>query len=176
MRRLFLRFEVIIVLVVAACLAVLSASSRAVERPELDLTAGPGDTLTLANSKEGSAILSLGGMRPGDSVTDTVTLANTGTIPGDLTLSSSNLVDTPGAGGGALSGELDLRVRDITNAGSPVTVYDAKIGALGPTALGALAAGASRVYEFRVSFPDAGPGAENAYQGSSMSIQFDWTA
>jgi PASTA domain len=27
-----------------------------------------------------------------------------------------------------------------------------------------------------VSFPDAGPGAENAYQGSSMSIQFDWTA
>src|SRR5919106_2009369 len=108
MRRLFLRFEVIIVLVVAACLAVLSASSGAVDRPELELTAGPGDTLTLANSKEAAAILSLGGMRPGDSVADTVTLGNTGTIPGDLTLSTSNLLDAPGSGGGALSGKLDL--------------------------------------------------------------------
>jgi Bacterial Ig-like domain (group 3) len=176
MRRFLLRLEVLVVLVVAACLVALSASSGAPERPELQLTSGPGDTLTLSNSKEGSAILSLGGMRPGDSVTDTVTIGNTGTIPGDLTLSTSNLVDTPGAGGGVLSGELDLRVRDITNAGSPVTVYDGKIGAVGPVALGALAAGASRVYEFRVSFPDAGPGVENAYQGSAMSIQFDWTA
>jgi hypothetical protein len=115
-------------------------------------------------------------MRPGDSVTDTVTLANTGSLDGDLSLGSSNLVDTPGGGGGALSGELDLRIRDVTNAGSPATVYDGKLDALSATALGTLAAGASRVYEFRVSFPDAGPGAENAYQGSAMSVQFDWTA
>jgi hypothetical protein len=176
MRRLFLRFEVVVVLLVALCLAVLSASSEAPARPDLELTAGPGDTLTLSNSKEGSAILTLGGMRPGDSVTDTVTLGNTGTLPGDLTLSTSNLLDAPGAGGGILSGELDLRIRDVTAAGSPVTVYDGKVGAVSPVALGSLAAGNSRVYEFRVSFPDAGPGAENAYQGSSMSIQFDWTA
>ena len=176
MRRLFLRLEVLVVAIVAVSLAALSASSEGPARPELDLTAGPGDTLTLSNSKEGSAILSLGGMRPGDFVTDTVTLGNTGTVPGDLTLSTSNLVDTPGGGGGVLSGVLDLRVRDVTNAGSPVTVYDGKIGAVAPVALGSLAAGSSRVYEFRVSFPDAGPGAENAYQGSAMSIQFDWTA
>ena len=31
-------------------------------------------------------------------------------------------------------------------------------------------------YEFRVVFPDAGPGAENAFQGSAVSVQFDWTA
>ena len=176
MRRLFLRFEVIVVIVVAACLAALAAASEPAARPELELTAGPGDTLTLANSKEAGAILSLGGMRPGDSVTDTVTLGNTGTIPGDLTLSTSNLVDTPGPGGGALSGKLDLRVRDTTIIGSPVTVYNGKIGTVTPVDLGSLAAGGSRVYEFRVSFPDAGPGAENAHQGSSMSIRFDWTA
>ena len=176
MRRIFLRLEVLVVLIVAACLAALSASSGAVERPELELAAGPGDTLTLLNSKEGSAILSLGGMRPGDSVTDTVTLGNTGTIPGDLTLATSNLVDTPASGGGVLSGELDLRVRDTTSVGSPVTVYNGKIGAVTPIDLGSLGAGAVRIYEFRVSFPDAGPGAENAHQGSSMSIQFDWTA
>ena len=115
-------------------------------------------------------------MRPGDSVTDTVTLGNTGTVPGDLSLSISNLLDTPGAGGGALSGALDLAIRDVTNVGSPVTVYSGKIDALTPVTLGTLAAGASRVYEFRVSFPDAGAGAENAFQGSAVTVQFDWTA
>ena len=55
-------------------------------------------------------------------------------------------------------------------------VYNGKIDALTPVALGTLAAGAPRVYEFRVFFPDAGPGAENAYQGSAVSVQFDWTA
>jgi hypothetical protein len=174
-RGAFLRLEVLALVVVAVCLAVLSSSSTPA-RAELELTSGPGDSLTLSNDKEGAAVLNLGGMRPGDSVTDTVTLGNTGTIPGDLSLSTSNLLDTPGPGGGALSGELDLVIRDVTNVGSPVTVYNGKIGAVTPVALGTLAAGASRVYEFRVSFPDAGAGAENAYQGSAVSVEFDWTA
>jgi hypothetical protein len=174
-RGAFLRLEVLALVVVAICLAVLSSSSQP-SRAELQLTSGPGDSLTLSNDKEGAAVLNLGGMRPGDSVTDTVTLGNTGTVPGDLSLSTSNLLDTPGAGGGALSGELDLVIRDITNPGSPVTVYSGKIDALTPVGLGTLAASASRVYEFRVSFPDAGTGAENAYQGSGISVEFDWTA
>jgi hypothetical protein len=174
-RGAFLRLEVLALVVVAICLAVLSSSSTPA-RADLELTSGPGDSLTLSNDKEGAAILSLGGMRPGDSVTDTVTLGNTGTIPGDLSLSTSNLLDTPGAGGGALSGELDLVIRDVTNVGSPVTVYSGKIDALTPVALGTLAASASRVYEFRVSFPDAGTGAENTFQGSGISVEFDWTA
>jgi hypothetical protein len=175
-RGAFLRLEVLALVVVAICLVVLSSSSTPA-RADLELTSGPGDPLTLSNDKEGAAILlSLGGMRPGDSVTDTVTVGNTGTVPGDLSLSTSNLLDTPGAGGGALSGELDLVIKDITNVGSPVPVYSGKIDALTPVTLGTLAAGASRVYEFRVSFPDAGAGAENAFQGSAVSVQFDWTA
>jgi hypothetical protein len=176
MRRVFLRLEVLVLVVVAVCLAVLSGGQKPSRAAQLELASGPGGSLTLSNDKEGAAILTLGGMRPGDSVTDTVTLGNTGTLDGDLSLSTSNLVDTPGGGGGALSGELDVRIRDVTGAGSPLAVYNGKIDALTPVALGTLAAGASRVYEFRVSFPDAGPGAENAYQGSSMSVQFDWTA
>jgi PASTA domain/Bacterial Ig-like domain (group 3) len=175
MRRVFLRLEVLAVVVVAVCLAFLSGAQKPA-RADLQLASGPGGTLTLSNDKEGSAILTLGGMRPGDSVTDAVTLGNTGTLDGDLSLSTSNLLDTPGGGGGALSGKLDLRIRDVTVAGSPVTVYNGKIDALTPVALGTLTAGASRIYEFRVFFPDAGPGVENAYQGSSMSVQFDWTA
>jgi hypothetical protein len=176
MKRLFRRLEVVAVVAVAICLAVLSGGQKPSRAADLELAAGPGGSLTLSNDKEGAAILSLGGMRPGDLVTDTVTLGNTGTLPGDLSLATSNLVDTPGAGGGALSSKLDLRIRDVTAPGSPVTVYNNKIGSLTPVALGALPAGDSRVYEFRVSFPDAGAGAENAYQGSTMSIRFDWSA
>jgi hypothetical protein len=175
MRRVFLRLEVLAVVIVAICLAVLSGGQQP-SRAQLELAAGPGGSLTLSNDKEGAAILSLAGMRPGDSVTDTVTLGNTGTLDGDLSLSTSNLVDTPGGGGGVLSGELDLRIRDVTAPGSPVVVYNGKIDALTPVALGTLTAGAARVYEFRVFFPDAGPGVENAYQGSAVSVQFDWTA
>jgi hypothetical protein len=175
MRRVFLRLEVLAVVVVAICLAVLSGGQKP-SRAELQLASGPGGSLTLSNDKEGAAILSLGGMRPGEFVTDTVTLGNTGTLDGDFSLASSNLLDTPGGGGGELSGELALRIRDVTNAGSPVTVYNGKIDALTPLGLGNLAAGDSRVYEFRVSFPDAGPGAENAFQGSTMSVEFDWAA
>jgi len=72
-RGAFLRLEVLALVVVAICLAVLSSSSTPAHA-ELELTSGPGDSLTLSNDKEGAAILSLGGMRPGDSVTDTVTL------------------------------------------------------------------------------------------------------
>jgi hypothetical protein len=170
-----LRPEMIVLLAVAIVLAVVSTSTRP-SRADLQLTSGPGDTLTLSNDKEGAAILSIGGMRPGDSVTDTVTLGNTGTVAGDLTVSTSNLLDTPGAGGGALSGELDLVITDETNAGSPVVVYSGKISALTPVSLGILAAGDSRLYQFQISFPDEGAGAENAYQGSGLSVEFDWTA
>jgi Big-like domain-containing protein len=176
MRQILLRVEVLAVVVVAICLAVLSGGQKPTHAAQLDLAAGPGGPLTLSNDKEGAAILSLGGMRPGDSVTDTVTLGNTGTVDGDLSLSTSNLIDNLGAGGGALSGKLDLRVRDVTVSGSPVTVYNGKLDSVSPVALGTLAAGAFRVYEFHVSFPDAGPGAENAYQGSATTIQFDWSA
>ena len=122
MRRLFRRLEVLAVVVVAICLAVLSGGQQP-SRAQLQLASGPGGSLTLSNDKEGAAVLSLGGMRPGDSVTDTVTLGNTGTLDGDLSLATSNLVDTPGSGGGMLSGELDLRIRDVTVPASPVVVY-----------------------------------------------------
>src|SRR3954470_16166643 len=142
MRRVFLRLEVLAVVVVAVCLAVVSSSSKP-SRAELQLASGPGGSLTLSNDKEGAAILSLGGMRPGEFVTDTVTLGNTGTLDGDFSLATSNLLDPPGGGGGELSGELALRIRDVTNAGSPVTVYNGKIDALTPLGLGNLAAGDS---------------------------------
>ncbi|MEX2032745.1 MAG: hypothetical protein WEA81_07745, partial [Dehalococcoidia bacterium] len=169
----FARPELLALIVIAVVLAAFSARARPAAA-DIELTAG-GGSLTLSNSREGSALLSLAPMRPGDSVTGTVTIGNTGTLPGDLTLSTSNLVNVPGAGGGALSATLDLLIEDVTNAGSPVGVYSGTIPAMAPIGLGSLAAGASRDYSFRVLFPDTG-GGDNAYQGSSTSVQFDWTA
>jgi hypothetical protein len=175
MRRALASPELIVAVMLALVLAALSASSR-LSSADVQLTAGAGGSLTLSNSREGSAILALGGMRPGDSADGTVTIGNTGTVPGDLLLSTSNRVDTPGPGGGALSGRLDLVVTEVTNPGSPVTIYSGKLAALQRSALGTLAPGASRTYDFHVEFPDLGRGTENAYQGSSLSAQFDWTA
>ena len=171
--RAFARPELLALVVIAVALAAFSARARPATA-DIELLSG-GGSLSLSNSREGSAILSLAPMRPGDSVTGTVTIGNTGTLPGDLTLSTSNLVNVPGPGAGALSATLDLLVQDVTNPGSPVSVYSGTIPAMAPVSLGSLAAGASRDYSFRVVFPDTGAG-DNAYQGSSMSVQFDWTA
>ena len=132
MRRLFLRLEVIVVLVVAVCLAALAAASEPAARPELELTAGPGDTLTLSNSKEAAAILSLGGMRPGDSVTDTVTLGNTGTIPA-ISPSRRPTSSTYRARRRRPLRQARPAGQGHTSAGSPVTVYNGKIERLRPS-------------------------------------------
>jgi hypothetical protein len=173
MARSLARPELLALIVIAVGLAAFSARARPASA-DIELTAG-GGSLSLSNSREGSAIVSLAPMRPGDAVTGTVTIGNTGTMPGDLALSTSNLVNVPGPGGGALSATLDLLIEDVTNPGSPVTVYSGTIPAMAPVSLGSLAAGASRDYSFRILFPNIGVG-DNAYQGSSTSVQFDWTA
>jgi hypothetical protein len=170
--RVLLRPELLALAAIAIGLAVVSARG-APPTAQLELLSSHG-SLSLSNSREGSAILSLAPMRPGDTVSGTVTIGNTGTVAGDLVLSSSNLVDVPGANGGALSARLDLLVRDVTDPLNPATVYSGPIPGLSPMSLGSLAPAATRDYEFRIDFP-SGAG-DNAYQGSSLSVQFDWTA
>jgi spore coat-associated protein N len=138
-----------------------------------------GGNLTHGNSKAGSAILTADKMIPGESKNGTVVITNTGDVAGNFTLAKSNLTDTPGANGGVLSGKLDLKVEDVT--GTPTTVYDGKLDAMGTQTLGSFASGAARTYKFTVTFPDGGvPGSattgDNAYKGSSTSVQFDWNA
>jgi hypothetical protein len=57
-----------------------------------------------------------------------------------------------------------------------VTVYSGALDAVGTVALGTFAAGETRTYDFAATFPDTGAGAENAYQGASVSVTFDWDA
>lgn len=131
------------------------------------------------NSKAGAAILTADKMVPGHTYTGTVDIKNDGNVDGKFSLSTSNLSDTPGANGGKLSSVLQVTVVDQTNGNQQV--YSGPINAVSAANFGTIAAGATHTFQFTVTFPDGGqPGSattgDNAYQGSSMSIEFDWTA
>ena len=53
-------------------------------------------------------------MRPGEEASGSVTITNTGTVTGALTLAPAAPADTPGPGGGTLSNKLELLVIDVT--------------------------------------------------------------
>jgi hypothetical protein len=140
--------------------------------PANTFTAG---TLTIGSSAS-SALFSAPNMKPGDTVSGTVDIANTGSVPGTFTLSTSNPVDT-----GALLGQLDLKVEDCglfngstapTCAGTNL-VYSAKANAVGTVALGSFAASAKHRYKIDVTLPTS---TTNAFQGKTASVEFDWDA
>ena len=160
----------------AAAAALVFSAATARPAPSIELAAGPGSTISILNSREGLAVLSAGNMRPGDTATGSVTITNTGDGDGIFSLSQSALNDVSGAGAGILSGKLDLTVVDSTTPATPVAVYTGKANGLGVIPLGTYAAGEARTYDFTVSFPNGAIGAENAYQGASMSVTLDWDA
>jgi hypothetical protein len=138
-------------------------------------------TLSESNSKDNAAILTASGLKPGGTATGSVTIANTGSIPGTFSLSKSNLTNPVlGTGGEKLSDQLDLLVKD-----GSVTVYSGKLGAMGTLSLdgdtvaagtqqfGTSGATATHTYAFTVTLPAA---TGNAYQGTSTSVQFDWSS
>jgi hypothetical protein len=140
--------------------------------PANTFTAG---TLTIGSSTS-SALFSAPNMKPGDSVSGTVDIANTGSLPGTFTLSTSNAVDT-----GALLGQLDLKVEDCglysgttapSCAGTNI-VYNAKASGVGTVALGSFAANAKHRYKIDVTLPSS---TTNAFQGKTATVEFDWDA
>jgi spore coat-associated protein N len=172
-RRLLLILPIVVVMIAAAAVmasgATFTASSA---NPNNTFTAG---NLSHSNSKAGSAILTASKMKPGDSVTGSVTITNDGDLPGTFTLSTSSLAETAvGTGGGHLADVLQLKIMDGTTQ-----IYNESIKSVGTITLGTWAAGAAHTYDFTVTFPDGGtPGSnstgDNIYKKAGMSIQFDW--
>jgi hypothetical protein len=130
-------------------------------------------SLSLRNSLEGQAVFTADDIGPGDSTSGTVTVANAGTLAGDLTLTESALSDTPGPGGQPLSAQLRLVVRDVTAGVSPATVYAGPLNGVGALPLGTLGPGAARVFDFTASLPAT---EDNSVAGASMSVSYTWTA
>jgi hypothetical protein len=133
------------------------------------LRAGGG--LSISDSAGGQAILIAAGMAPGQTRVGEVTIGNDGDVSGVFSLAAAGVIDT----GGALSAMLQLKVDDVTGAAA-TTVYSGRLDAMGAVSLGDIPAGESRSYRFSVTFPSGNAAVDNALQGASTSVQFDWSA
>jgi hypothetical protein len=141
--------------------------------PANTFTAG---SLSINNTKEAAAIFSASNMKPGDTATGQVDIANSGTIPGTFKLSTSNLADANG-----LLGQLDLKVEDcgVYTTGTPTCggttfLYNGKANAFNTAvSLGSYAANAKHRFQFTVTMPTS---ISDTYQGKTGSVEFDWDA
>ena len=136
-------------------------------------------SFSFANSGDGAPIFSATGIAPGDSVSGSVEIANSGGEPGQLRLSQHDVTDIPGSGGGELSRRLGLQVTDVTAPAHPVPVYAGPLAPMPAQAAGQLQPGERRTYEFVATLPAAGPvgaSAQNDVQGASASVAYTWTA
>ena len=161
------------ILMLAAMMAVASGASFTSTTPNVGNVVAAG-VMSIDTDKHGGAILDVHGLVPGHSDNGTVTLTNTGDAAGVLTLSKSNVVNS----GAPLSSKVDLVITD-TSDGS--VVYSGKLGSMGNRPAGTIAKGGTKTYDFNVAFPDADAGngtsgSDNAYQGSSTSVDFAWNA
>ena len=126
-----------------------------------NVTAG---TLTQSNSKAGASILNLTNMKPGDSVYGQVTITNTGSLGSILSVTET---DTNTFSSGVLS----EKIEDVTNAGSPVTVYSGAFGGAGTKSLGTWAPNEAHTYRVTVTLAQS---ATNTEQGKTASATFAW--
>jgi spore coat-associated protein N len=165
-------------LIAAVAVAVGSSASFTATSANPSNTFAAG-TLSILNSKEGLAVLTASGMKPGDSETGTVDVQNSGSLSGAFVLSRSNIVDSDAVH--PMSAKLDLVVKDCgdfssgtptCDVGDPVK-YTGTIAAMGSTALGTFAAAEKHRYQFAVTFNSS---ADNFYQGDNSSVEFDWDA
>jgi spore coat-associated protein N len=164
--------------VVAVCANAVTARPEP-SQPYAILTDATGD-LSIWNSLEGQAVFQFSGLAPGHSVSGTVQLKNTGSLPGDLGLQQLDVNDVPGANGGRLSDAVRLDITDVTG-GSSIPVFAGQIGALASQQLGAIGPGEGRTFHFSASLPDTGTppsptGGDNAYAGSGLTMRYAWNA
>ena len=129
-------------------------------------------SVEIDNSHDGTAIFTASGLVPGDSANGTVQISNTGSSSGNFSLTSSNIVDTPATP--PFSGKLDLLVEDVTNVGSPQTLYSGKLNAMGTIQLGKWSAGATHSYKLTATFPNGTPAEDNPYKNAKTTVDFVW--
>lgn len=166
-----MRVAVTLALVVAAFAVALFDPHGSRAETARAMASGATGALSIANSREGRAILDASGLRPGATVVGTVTIGNTGQVAGRFSVRPSGPADTPGAGGGALSQRLQLQLTDVT---ANRVLYTGTPAGLSAVDVGDLAAGESRTFALAATFP---PGADdNRYQGSAVSFGLEWSA
>lgn len=144
-------------------------------------------TLSVANSKAGTAILSASNLRPGDPAqTGTIDIENDGSLTGTFTLARGTVSNSDAVN--PLAAKLNVTVVDCgtfsgatppaCGDGDDASKYSGTLADMGTTgheigALGTFAAGAKHRYRFTVALDGT---AGNAYQGDSATAAFDFNA
>lgn len=134
-------------------------------------SANPGNmvasgSMEIENSAEGSAILTVEGLLPGESGDGTVTITNVGDSEGEFSMTTGNLVDTPADP--AFSSALNLV---ITEGGTEM--YNGALTEVGTLDLGVWQPDDTHTYTFTVTFAvDAG----NEFQSAQTTLDFTWDA
>jgi len=166
---------VILSLYLALAGAAVATALATAEEPGAEATVLAADgSFVLANSGEDAPIFTASGIGPGDSTSGTVSIGVSGE-PAELTLTQHDLVDSPGLGGGLLSSQLTLLVREP--AADPTTVYSGPLATMPAQDLGRIEPGSPRSFEFVATLPEAGATvSQNAVQGASASVAFAWEA
>jgi hypothetical protein len=162
----------------ASAVAVGSSATFTATSANPSNTFAAGD-LSIVNSREGLAVLTASGMKPGDAATGIVDVQNSGTVGAAFTLSASAIANSDASH--PLSGVLDVVVADCGDfaSGTPTCdggdpdVYVGTIAGMGTEALGDFAGGEKHRYEFSVQLNAA---ADDQYQSDDASVQFDWDA
>lgn len=167
-RRLIIASVLLLVAIGVAVFTTATFTSSSASAGNM-VTAG---SVEIDNSHDGTAIFTASGLVPGDSTSGTVQISNTGSSPGNFSLTQDNIVDTPATP--PFSARLDLVVQDVTNAGSPQQIYSGKLNGMGTIQLGKWSAGETHKYEFTTTFPNGTPEEDNPYKNASTTLDFVW--
>ena len=165
----------VVVPAIALLLAITAVAAAGPRDAELGRLSAEGP-ITLASNHNGVALLHGERIKPGDSITGLISLANQGDRPGTLAVAITGVRDQPGVYGGRLSSVLRVRIDDVTT-GRPLS--DTLLAHTAPIALGTLPGRQTRTYRVTAHFPDtgrpAGPASgDNLQQGASVEVALQW--
>ncbi len=131
-----------------------------------------GGSLSLANSKSGSAVISASGLMPGGSATGSLTITVQGGHTAAVTLANTGISDAPSSP--ALSQALTLLVEDVT--GTAQTLWSGTMSTFASASLGQIASGSARTYRFTVTFPSGNAVSSLQNASTTMSLRFTGVA
>ncbi|WP_028721497.1 hypothetical protein [Patulibacter americanus] len=129
-------------------------------------------SLSIADSRDGAAILTTGSLAPGHALEGTLTIRNTGTMPGVLALSST-VAEALGTRDRNLLDALKLRVTEVTDTG-PVVVHDGGLDGVDAPDLGVVSPGTGRTYRFVARLPAGDNARDNRMQSASVRLAYAW--
>jgi hypothetical protein len=140
--------------------------------PRMQVQLQAAGALGLSSSRDGETLFAAAGMRPGQAVSGTLRITNTGDAATILAVRPTGVSDAAGAGGGRLSGTLALIISDVSGTGTPVQLWAGRPADLAEARLAILAKGQSRDLVVTAALPAA----DNRYQGATISLGLTWGA